>query len=312
MARINNIRLYGIVADAPVIRTNEKTGEYERGFCTVIVVARQKSTDKPALYHYPRILTRNPEQIAEMAKWKKNDVVEIKGSLTTKNMTKVKVCEECGEKIKRPGTVVYVHPIFSEIRKSELTLENAIKDIDENAEISNSAVLMGVLCTDPQIYTNKNTSGKLATYQLAVKRRFRIMEDPAETDVDFPWVKSYNEQGISDAKTLYKGSVILVDGKLQVREREVEEECPSCHHKNKWKDYSMEVVPHAVEYMRNFRTPEEILEKEKEYMKNLRSEVFSSEDELVLLAKKPDDYVEEEKTEEQKEFENLVKKIFES
>lgn len=312
MARINDIRLYGIVADNPTIQKDNKTGEFLKGFCTIIIIGRQKTDQKPALYNYPRILTRNPEQIAEMAKWEKNDVIEIKGSLTTKNMTKVKVCEQCGQKIKRPGTVVYVHPIFSEIRKSKLSQKQAIEEINNNVEISNSAVLMGVLCTDPQIYENKTSHKKLAAYQLAVKRRFRIAEDPAETDVDFPWVKSYNEQGISDAKTLYKGSVVLIDGKLQVREREVKDICPHCQHENMWKDYSMEVVPHAVEYMRNFNSPEKILEKEKAHLQNLKSEIFSSEKELLFPATKPDDYVELEKTEEEKTVDLLIQKVFES
>lgn len=313
MARINDIRLYGMVAEPPVIYKDEKTNEYIKGFCVVIVIGKQQTTEKkPAIYNYPRILTRNPEQIAEMAKWKQNDIVEIKGSLTTKNMTKTKICGNCGEKIKHPGTVVYIHPIFSEIRKTELTQKEAIEEINSNAEISNSAVLMGVLCREPQSYRNSVNNKHLTTYQLAVKRRFRIAEDPPETDVDFPWIKSYNEQGISDVQTLYKGSVVLVDGKLQVRERTVKEKCPYCQHENSWKDYSMEVVPHAVEYMRNYNSPEEILKKEKARVEELKTEVFASESELVLPATRPDDYVDNTPTEEEKDVKELINKIFES
>ena len=318
MARINDVRLYGMVLEAPQIYKDGKTDEYIRGYGVVVVLGRHYAPgEKPSKYDYPRILTRNKEQIAEMAKWKANDIVEIKGSLTTKNMTKTKICVGCGEIIKLPGTVVYIHPIFSEVRKSNMTQEEAIKELHANVEISNSAVLMGVLCREPKAYVNSKNHKRLTTYQLAVKRRFRIQEDPAETDADFPWVKAYGEQGTNDIKALRKGSVILVDGKLQVRERVVKQTCSHCQAENSWTDYSMEVVPHAVEYMRNFYSPEEILLKEKATLEGISAEVFSSESELDLPAKKPDDYVDEKDDESSSSDTNgnvkaLIDKIFES
>lgn len=317
MARINDVRLYGIVAKPPTIHKDEKTGEYLKGFCTIIVVARYPTASgRPPKFAYPRILSRNPDRIEEMSRWKTNDIVEIKGSLTTKNMTKAKVCANCGEKIKQPGTVVYVHPIFSEVRKSNLTQEEALKEINTNAEISNSVVLMGVLCSEPKAYVNNKNGVRLTTYQLAVKRRFRIAEDPAETDVDFPWVKSYREQSVEDIKSLRKGSVVLIDGKLQVRERDVKSECPKCHAEVPGKDYSMEVVPHAVEYLRNYYTPEEIHQREAESLEKVKAEVFSNENEIILQATRPEDYV-DEKSEaipqsEKENIQALVNKIFES
>lgn len=315
MARINDIRLYGMVVQPPTIYKDKNTNEYLKGFCTLVVIGGYRATGTfPEKYNYPRILTRDPEQVAEMAKWKENDVIELKGSLTTKNMTKTKVCESCGEKIKQPGTVVYVHPIFTNVRATNLTRDEAIEALKQNAEISNSALLMGVLCREPKAYVNPKNRKTLTTYQLAVKRKFRIKEDPAEADVDFPWVKSYGEQGQKDIKTLKKGSVVLIDGKLQIREREVVAKCPHCEAENKWKDYSMEVVPYSVEYMRNFYSPEEIEERERKESDKVTAEVFSSEKDLVLPASRPDDYVDEKDEEDKKavdeDIKNLMSKIF--
>lgn len=314
MARVNDIRLYGMVVQPPTIYKDKTTDEYVKGFCTLVVIGGYRSTGtKPEKFNYPRILTRDPAQVAEMAKWKENDIIELKGSLTTKNMTKTKVCESCGEKIKQAGTVVYVHPIFAEIRTTNLTREKAIEILKQNAEISNSAMLMGVLCREPEAYINSRNKNRLTTYQLAVKRKFRIREDPAETDIDFPWVKAYGEQGQKDIKSLKKGSVILVDGKLQVREREVIAKCPHCGAENKWKDYSMEVVPYAVEYMRNFKSQEEIEQNEKEAHDQIAAKLFDSEKELVLPASKPDDFVDEKPDgESETSVKDIVNKIFEA
>ena len=315
MARINDVRLYGMVVQPPTIYRDEKTQEYIKGFCTLIVIGGYRSTGtKPEKYNYPRILSRDPEQIAEMAKWKEHDVIEIKGSLTTKNMTKSKVCVSCGEKIKQPGTVVYIHPIFSEVRTSCTSKRQAIEVLKQNAEISNSALLMGVVCREPKAYVNAKNKSKLTTYQLAVKRKFRIKSDPPEVDTDFPWVKSYGEQGVKDIKTLRKGSVVLIDGKLQVREREVVANCPHCGAENTWKDYSMEIVPYAVEYMRNYASAEEIAEMEKQDYDKIVADVFESEQDLNLPASRPENYVEEveEKQETDQDVQKIVNKVFET
>lgn len=315
MARINDVRLYGMVVQPPTIYKDKETDEYVKGFCTLIVIGGYRSTGtKPEKYNYPRILTRDPEQVAEMAKWKENDIIELKGSLTTKNMTKSKVCGSCGEKIRQPGTVVYIHPIFSEVRTSCSSRDKAIEVLKQNAEISNSALIMGVLCREPKAYVNSKNRSKLTTYQLAVKRKFRIKADPPETDTDFPWVKSYGEQGVKDIKTLRKGSVVLIDGKLQVRERDVVANCPHCGAENKWKDYSMEVVPYAVEYMRNYASQEEIDEMEKKNHDRLVADLFDSEQDLILPASKPEDYVEEkdEEKETDEDIQKIVNKVFEA
>lgn len=313
MARINEIRLYGMVVQAPTIYKDKNTDEYIKGLCSLVVIGGYRSTGtKPEKYNYPRLLTRDPKQIAEMSKWKENDIVEIKGALTTKNMTKTKVCVACGEKIKQPGTVVYVHPIFAEVRTSHLSKDAAIEILKKNAEISNSAMLMGVLCREPEAYVNSKNKSRLTTYQLAVKRKYRIKEDPAEIDVDFPWVKAYGEQGQKDIKTLKKGSVVLVDGKLQVREREVAAACPHCGAENKWKDYSMEVVPYSVEYMRNYKSPDEIAQIEQQEHERIVATVFDSEKDLNLPASRPDDYIEEKDDSKAEDVEEIVNKIFQT
>lgn len=279
MAKHNYVSLYGLVTRDPNIFKNDETGEYLRGMCPVMVVRGvRSSSDIQFKYDNPIIMSGNAEQIKKMETWRIGDMVEIKGAITTKNVIKRMSCEHCGHKNSKQGTVVFVNPIYTDIRERNQSSEQAAALLKQRNEISNIVFALGNLCNDPETYvTNKGTI--LTTYEIAITRKFRVQEDAADARTDYPWIKSYGAIAAADSKALKKGSLIYVDGFLQTRKIEKNCVCEQCGETFKWPDSSMEIVPYTTEYLRNYYTPEEIQSKEEEEYK-LRIRKIFSEDEL--------------------------------
>lgn len=282
MAKHNYVSLYGQVTRAPTIYKNEETGEYIRGICPLVVVRGIRAADtemQQVKYDNPIIMSGNPEQIKKMESWRVGDMIEIKGAVTTKNVTKSKTCPNCEKKNLKDGTVVFVSPIHIDIREKNVSLAQGAALLKERNEISNIVFALGSLCNDPQLYqTDKGTL--LATYQIAISRKFRIQEDAADVRTDFPWIKSYGVIAREDAKSLKKGSLIYVDGFLQTRKIEKNCTCAHCGEVFKWPDSSMEIVPYTTEYLRNYNTPEEIQRLEDEKHQIEINKIFS-ESEII-------------------------------
>lgn len=276
MAKHNNVFLYGQVIKDPTIIRNEDD-EFVRGICSIVVMrgVRDFGNNVEKLkYDMPVIMTGNPVQVAEMAKWKAGDMVEVKGAITTKDVAKSTICKHCGKKNKKKGNVVFVNPIYMGLRESNISEEKRIELLKKRCEISNQVTVVGTLCREPQGFVTE--SGLyITTYQLAVNRKYRIKEDPAEIRTDFPWVKSYGAIAENDIKSLKKGAYILIDGRIQTREIERTQVCEHCGEEYKWNDSALEIVPYATEYLRNFYTKEEQEKKDAEEYKNIMQEIFS-------------------------------------
>jgi single-stranded DNA-binding protein len=112
---------------------------------------------------------------------------------------------------------------------------------------------------------------------LAIRRKFRIKKD-VDIRTDFPWVKSYGQIAVNDAKTLKKGAYVFIDGRIQVRQLKRIQECENCGETYEWTDSATEIVPYAVEYLRDFYTKEEIAEREQKEGKIAASQVFDEEE----------------------------------
>lgn len=297
MAKHNNVFLYGQALNDPKILKDDKTGEYIRGMCPILVMRGIRDFGNNVdhiKFDTPVIITGNPTHVAEMAKWKKGDMVEIKGSITTKDIIKCITCPECKEINKRKGNAVFVNPIYMSLRETNVSDEKRIELLKKRCEISNQATLVGTLCREPAGYvTDKGLH--ITTYQLAVNRKFRIKEDPAEIRTDFPWVKSYGHNAEDDIAHLKKGAYILVDGYIQTREIKRTHVCEKCGNEFNWKDNALEIVPYTTEFLRNFFTEEEIEEKQKEEHQNILNKIFS-ENEI----EKPEDVPEIETEENSK------------
>ena len=280
MAKLNVAYLYGQVLKEPKIMKNDETGEYIRGVCPIVVVRGIRDFGNNVShikYDTPLIMTGNPVLVESMSKWKKGDMVEIKGAVTTKDVNKSSFCTHCNKKNTKKGNVVFVSPIYMSIRERELSTEEGTKLLKQRCEISNQALLIGTLCREPKGFrTEKGLS--ITTFQLAVSRKFKIKEDSPDTKTDFPWVKSYGVIAENDFKSLKKGTYVFVEGMIQTRELERVQVCEHCGCEYTWKDSAMEIVPYATEYLRNFKTKEELEALDAAEYKKAIQKIFSEND----------------------------------
>ena len=284
MAKHNHVIINGQVAQNPTIIRDEN-GVPERGIVAIKTIRgiRDFGNNIDNLrYDMPIVMTGAPELVKKMSKWREGDMVEVKGSLTTRDITRNSTCIHCGHKQGRKGSAVFVNPIYLGLREqlsklirstspgsieyTEQKRECEAKGIEllkERCEISNQATFIGPVCREPSVY--KTEKGLvITTYQMAIRRKFRIKDDSADTKTDFPWVKAYGAIAVNDAKALKKGTYVFVDGMIQTREFERTIKCEHCGHDYTYKGNTAEIVPYAIEYLRDYNTPEDIEKKEKE------------------------------------------------
>lgn len=278
----NNVFLCGWVQSDPIVIKNDKTNEFVEVKVKIVTLRGLRkfgAKTSNIKYDKPLIYTRNPEMCEKISQWRKGDVVEVKGSLTTKDINKITMCPICHARNSQPGNAVYVSPIYVGVRETGVTEEkDALKALKKVGEISNNVTLIGVVCREPQLYTKKKGRVKITSYQLAVRRKFRIAEDSADNNTDFPWVKSFGDIGKNDALVLRKGSYIFLDGWLQTRDFPRKSQCVACGNEYEWKDWSLEIIPYASEYVRNCRTPEELAEEEKKRIEASYKELYGDEE----------------------------------
>lgn len=276
MAKENYVLLNGQVTQNPRIMKDED-GNYLRGMCSITVIrgVRDFGDNISHLkYDCPVIMTGNPEKIAEMETWHANDMVEVKGVITTKGIKKVTMCRnpECGAKNKVDGNYTYINPIYLERRETGLTKEEGLELLKKRCEISNYILCVGTLCRDVDVYDTGNM--KIAQYQIAVNRKYRLRDSSAEERTDYPWVKSYGENAESDSKSIKTGSVVLIDGMVQTREIVRTSVCSECGTSYKWNDQAMEIVPYQIEYLQNFITSEEWEAKQLQAEEDAKRQIF--------------------------------------
>jgi len=276
MARHNYVFLYGRVTKNPKIITDAE-GNYLRGTAILTTIRGDRSVDDDTLsniqYDCPVILTKNQDLIHEMATWHENDMVEIKGTISTRNITRTTVCKHCAHQNSKAGVLLYITPIYLSAVERDLIEEQCFELLKKKAEISNQCIVAGNVCNEPQFYRHAN--GLCQTqYQIALNRKFRVKEDPPELKTDFPWIKSQGEAAESDVKFLVKGSSVLVDGMIQTRKFVQKTVCEECGQEYEYKDDAMEIVPHCTEYLLNCRTSEEIEEMENDSTDEIFQRLF--------------------------------------
>ena len=258
MAKHNFVLLNGQVLQEPRIIKDDE-GNYLRAMCAINVIRGERDsgdTIKNLRYDCPVIMTGIPEKIKEIETWHMNDMVEIKGVLTTKEVKKATICKECGQKNIVDGNVVYINPIFLEKKNSGLTKEDGLAFLQKRCEISNYFAAIGTLCREPDVY-RAGKGPTVTQYQIAVNRKFRLKDDSAEIRTDYPWVKSYGVTAEDDARFLKKGTVIFLEGMIQTRDIVRTTVCENCGNSYQWSDSVMEIVPYEVEYLQNFISLEE-------------------------------------------------------
>lgn len=252
MARENYTMLYGQVYKKPSIYI-DKEGNMLRGVCFLKVLRRiyhieNISTGQLRL-DMPILVTENPELIKKMAALNVGDMIDVKSALSTKNVKKTSYCSEKHENV-FAGNMVYVTPIYINVRKEKLNEDEGLIELKENSEISNTAVLIGTVCKIPEYYQDEQ--GRMyCQYQLAVKRKIRIKEDEEDKTTDFPFIKTFGPQAEEDSKRLKVGSVVYINGALQTRTATRKSVCEVCGEEYTWEEGVMEVVPYSVEYLRH-------------------------------------------------------------
>lgn len=290
MAKQNAVSLYGRVVRDPSIHIDNATGKLIRGACALNVIRSIRSYDNKGSqvkYDCPIIISGDPDQIQKMREWRIGDMVELKGFITTSNVIKSYTCEHCRKKVQKDAVAVFISPMYSKICERDVSEKEAAELLKNSCEASNVVYVIGNLCNDPELYHTRQ-GVLLATYQIAINRKYRIVGGATDARTDYPWIKSYGVTANSDGKYLRKGSSVYVDGALQTRKIEKKMVCPHCGEEFSVSDSSMEIVPYAVEYLRNYRTAEEVEEIEaKEFKENIK-EIFN-EGSLILEDHSKDD-----------------------
>ena len=274
MPRHNEVHLYGFVTFTQ-IQKHKSGASYAVVYVTVARSNRNAGDERQLMKcDSITVMCRDEEIVREMGTWKKLDFVEIQGQVCSKVIKKGSYCEACGERNVFDGAVVYVHPIFAQKRLHFDTQEECMEYLSKNREVSNRLCVMGTLCRDPKKVTPK--AGLTVTqYPIAINRKFHIRTDDPQDKTDYPWVKSYGKNAISDRKYLHMGSEVLIDGFLQGRKVNKHAVCAFCRHKYDWADHALELVPYETEYTANYYTEEEAEERQAALVKQNIAGVLS-------------------------------------
>lgn len=250
MAKENYVHLHGRVRTTPTAVVNDK-GEMTKVIISVVVLRRTTKgtgfTNK-LFYDCPIIMSRNADMMPQLRALQENDVVDIKGVISTRDVIKASICPHCGTKNKVKGTLLYVTPLHIMKVGKVANEEEGYKMLTTKSEISNELIVIGYLCKDPAYYEDAN-GVSYARYPLAVNRRYHIKEDADDKRTDYPWVRTYGTQAFEDSQVLRKGSLISINGAIQVREIIRKTACCECEGEYEWTDRASEIVPYYIGYM---------------------------------------------------------------
>lgn len=267
----NQIILCGILNASPKILKDE-----ERSFAQFRVVTINGNRTggrriESKAFDCPLIHTSDPGLIEQIEKTDIGDLVIIKGAVTTAIVKRRPKCEHCGQRNEFPGILAYISPASITVIEKKCALnedgsfskDKAVSKLKNFKEVSNVLTVMGVVCREPQPYkTEIRNKSRMTAYQLAIKRKLRIIGEIDDNTADFPWVKSYGKISINDGLYIRKGTYMFIDGWFRARKFERKATCQHCGEEVKWTDFSHDIVPYASEYIKNYNLPEDITEKE--------------------------------------------------
>lgn len=255
MARENLVILHGQVIIKPTIYVG-KEGEYLQGTFLLKTMRRPRGLDRNIDQTHdidcPIILSKDEEMIKKIADLTVGDMVEIKGALSTREVTKKSTCPHCNAENKKQGNTIFVTPIYLEKREEELSETDGMMLLRTRDEVSNLCVMIGTLCRDVEFYRDGKKRA-YAEYQLAVNRKFRVPGDHEAIKTDYPWVKSFGKQAEKDKEALSIGSVVFLNAAIQVRDFPKPAVCSSCGQKYEYMEKATELVPYSTEYLRNYK-----------------------------------------------------------
>ena len=280
MARHNDAIIYGFVQRAPDIYISDDPAKPVcKGMTQLLVVKdyrKQNTFIDKINFQNLLIISGNKEQVEQMKRWEQGDMVLVKGAITTKDINKKKTCPHCNNANIRKGNVVFINPIWSDILEKNVSVEEAAEKLKQRSEISNKIMVLGELCTEPKAFTLES-GVLLTTYQMQIYRKFMVKETHAEDRVDFPWVKTYGKIAKTNLEYLRNGSTVLIDGYVQTRKIVKHPTCEFCGKSFDWPDVSVDIVPYSVEFLKNYRTKEEIEAEEEQRHMMMIKKVFDED-----------------------------------
>lgn len=254
----NFVLLHGQVQIAPKVYMN-KDGVYTKAVFAVKTLRRPYHNGEQVasrlFFDCPVVFSKNADMIARISELSKGDMVDIRGVLTTQEVTKSTICSECAHKNSAPGNMVYVTPIYICKREAATSEDKGLQLLKERCEVSNIVMVIGTLCREPETYTNEYNKTSVQ-YQIAVNRKYRIREDAPDVRTDYPWVKTYNSQTYLDSQYVKTGSSVYINGCLQTRDIQRKTVCEQCGTEYAWMDTAMEIIPYSIEYLSGCDLPE--------------------------------------------------------
>lgn len=280
MARHNEVTLYGMVYTEPRLLFNKPEGEpYRKLLRTMFPVLCIRgirefgAKDKRIKADTPLVASGKKETMDLIKTLHKGDIVLIRGSYVTQDGKKAYECQNencCGKEddpnVKRyivDTTSAFINPIYIKVMKTGLNDTEGMKEIRENAEISNRVTMIGKVCTPPEKHTT-DKGQRIVNYQLEVQRKYRIKEDDDKNRVDFPFVKSYGEIADNDYIAIKKDGYVFVDGMIQTRQYTRRRKCPYCGEESTYMDFATEIVPYSTEYLTGCMSMDEVGQIKKE------------------------------------------------
>lgn len=297
MAKENTCYLFGRVL-RNLVRMNEEQTDYYSSKIILYTPRRSLMTPNYILtgqtrWDMPCVYSRNAGIIEyEMKDIHQGDLIFVKGTLCTMDASRKFVCPKCGNvQIVQGAVVVYIDPIFvgkvkegftdreyqqlvdsglyeDDIQKQYpdlLTETQALKILEESAEIGNQIFIDGTVCQEPteqDFYHDEQKNTDRFQFQIASHRIRRIAEDPVEKRTDFPWVKCYGPNAAEYQSKLHLHSQVFINGAIQTREIRLVAGCENCGALIEKKSIATEIVPFHVEYLNLGTNPDEEDEEE--------------------------------------------------
>ena len=177
MATHNYVRLLGILRKSPKFL---KLGNSTAAMFSLIVLNKSRSEKDTFYYNVPTIFTDDEEMVTAIEQYKTNDIIEVEGVITTKNVIKASSCEHCGEKnIKEKAIIFVITPLYLCRRESGIqTREDALQKLQPHVEISNKCFALGTVLRNPELIAVGKKKKNTVRYPIAIQRKYFIQDSP--------------------------------------------------------------------------------------------------------------------------------------
>ena len=232
MAKENHVLLVGELQSSPIVNEQEEVAKY-----VIKTFRRNNKVD------YPIINVYGMDLINKIKDSKEGDYIMVKGFISTSEVKKAVICPHCQTITEERGTTTEI----TVIENINIGTEYSLAGVQE---VSNTIMILGSLCRDPEFRILPNTTTPSTQYQLAINRKFNVQRK-GSSQTDYPWVNSFGRQAEQDAVRLETGSQVFIQGGIQTRSVQKNITCNQCKEEFKAEDFVAEIVPYSVEYLNN-------------------------------------------------------------